>query len=117
MAATIDDALELLEDTGPEFAGGLANHGPMAAEALVVLGRTDALMPWVEKYRPRLQDHPSERKAITRGGGREALGDGARIGDWIAFFDRDLAERPWREVLDEWVAVLAPAAAQLLSRS
>ncbi len=33
MPATIDDALELLEDTGPEYARGAANHGPMAAEA------------------------------------------------------------------------------------
>jgi hypothetical protein len=25
--ATIDDALEVLKDTGPEFGGGLSNHG------------------------------------------------------------------------------------------
>lgn len=108
MTATIDDALALLEGTGPEFAGGLSNHGPMAAEALCVLGRDDALLPWVEKYRTRLQEHPDERNRISRDNWREALGDGARIGDWIAFFGRELSERPWPDVLDEWIAVLAP---------
>ena len=58
MPSTIDEALELLEDTGPEFGGGLANHGPMASEALIELGRADAVIPWVERYKSRLQDHP-----------------------------------------------------------
>ena len=34
MAATMDEVLEILQDTGPEQANGNANHGPMAAEAL-----------------------------------------------------------------------------------
>jgi hypothetical protein len=106
--ATIDEALELLEDTGPEFAGGLANHGPMAAEALVALGRDDAVVPWVERYRTRLQDHPSARSAIDPRDWREALGQGERVGDWIAFFDRQLAEAPWPQVLNTWVERLAP---------
>ena len=54
MTTTIDEALELLEETGPEFGGGLANHGPMAAEALFVLGRGEAVVPWVERYKRRL---------------------------------------------------------------
>src|SRR5262250_610084 len=54
----MEDALELLAPTGPEYAGRLANHGPMAAEALVELSRPDAVVPWVEKYRKRLHDHP-----------------------------------------------------------
>ena len=32
MAGEIDEALELLEGSGPEYTGGLSNHGPMAAE-------------------------------------------------------------------------------------
>jgi hypothetical protein len=106
--STIDEALEILEDTGPEFAGGLSNHGPMAAEALVTLGRGDAVVPWVERYKRRLQDHPESRHPIQTEGWREALGDGNRIGDWIALFDRELAERAWPDVLDEWVTRLAP---------
>ena len=105
---TIDEALEMLEDTGPEFAGGLANHGPMAAEALFALGREQAAVPWVEQYRRRLQGHPEARNPISPESWQEALGDGARVGDWIAFFDRQLAEAPWRDVLETWTARLAP---------
>jgi hypothetical protein len=108
MAATIDDALEILHDTGPEFAGGLANHGPMAAEALFALGRDRAAVPWVERYRRRLREHPDARQPIDPAAWQEALGDGARVGDWIAFFDRELAAAPWRDVLNVWVPRLAP---------
>jgi hypothetical protein len=55
MASTIDEALELLADSGQEFGNGLSNHGPMAAEALVTLGRSEAVVPWVERYKRRLQ--------------------------------------------------------------
>jgi hypothetical protein len=106
--ASIDEALGLLEDTGPEFSGGLANHGPMAAEALLALGRNDVLIPWVEQYRRRLQEHPSERRPILREEWREVLGDPSRAGDWIAFFDRELAGAPWRDVTNTWVERLAP---------
>ena len=105
---TIDDALEALADTGPEFGGGLSNHGPMAADALIALGRADLVMPWVEQYKPQLDDHPAAGRSISRDDWREALGDERRVGDLIAFFDAQLRERPWREVLDEWAVVLAP---------
>ncbi len=108
MPATIDEALEILEDSGPEYAGGLANHGPMAAEALFALGRPDAVIPWVEGYKRRLREHPEARNPIVRDEWREALGDGGRVGDWIAFFDRELADAPWQGVLNEWATRLAP---------
>lgn len=107
MTATIDDALEILEDTGPEFGGGLSNHGPMAAEALLALGRDDAVIPWAENYRRRLREHPEARNPIVDDW-REALGDEKRVGDWVAFFDRQLVERPWRDVLNVWALRLAP---------
>jgi hypothetical protein len=108
MTATIDEALELLEDSGPEFGGGLSNHGPMAAEALVTLGRSGAMIPWVERYKQRLQGRPSGRNPIDPSEWREALGDYSRVADWGAYFERELSERPWRQVLGEWVPVLAP---------
>ena len=108
MTATIDEALEVLEDTGPEFGGGLANHGPMAAEALFALGRGDIAVPWAEQYKRRLRDRPESRNTIGADSWREALGDGARLGDWVVFFERELAAAPWRDVLNEWVGRLAP---------
>ncbi len=39
MNDAMDEVLDILKDTGPEWNGPLANHGPMAAEAIVTLGR------------------------------------------------------------------------------
>ena len=39
----IDEALTILQGYGPEYGGGLSNHAPMAAEALVALRRPEAL--------------------------------------------------------------------------
>jgi hypothetical protein len=103
----MEDALALLASTGPEYHGGLANHGPMAAEALVTLGRFDSVVPWVEGYRRRLGARPSGSRPIATDW-REALGDRKRVGDWIPFFRRRLEERPWRAVVAEWVPRLAP---------
>jgi hypothetical protein len=49
------DALDRLRDTGPEFDGSLANHGPMAAEALVRIGAADAvLLVAADRFRERV---------------------------------------------------------------
>jgi hypothetical protein len=107
-AQAMEEALDLLAPTGPEYNGSLSNHGPMAAEALIALERPDAVVPWVEYYRPRLREHPSGTKTIDSKQWREALGQHGRIGDWIVFFDRRLEERPWHVVLGEWAPRLAP---------
>src|SRR3989442_350980 len=99
MNPTIDDALERLEGTGPEFGGGLSNHGPMAAEALVRLGRDDAVVPWGDRYRRRLGPEPEPREPISDDAWRPALGDVRRVADWVAFFDRRLEEQTWEEVV------------------
>lgn len=39
MPDVLDDAYEQLHTKGPEFGGWLSNHGPMAADALLRLGR------------------------------------------------------------------------------
>jgi len=104
----LEAALERLAPTGPEFAGGLANHGPMAAEALVKMDRPEAVEPWVEAYRRRLNPLPSPREPIRSAEWADALGKADRLGDWIAFFQRQLEEDPWAEVLAVWAERLAP---------
>jgi hypothetical protein len=106
--ATIEDALEILKGTGPEFGRGLSNHGPMAAEALLALGRDEEVVPWVEQYKRQLDVHPVSRSPISRDDWQNALGAISRVGDWISFFDAELTERPWQSVLDEWIVRLAP---------
>ncbi len=104
----IEAALTLLAPTGPEYHGGLANHGPMAAEALVALDRPDAVVPWVEMYRKRLSEHPAGPRPVDPKAWREALGLQGRVGDWIVFFRRELEGRPWKTVLAEWTVRLSP---------
>jgi len=108
--AVMDQALEILARTGPEYGVGLSNHGPMAAEALIRLGRPEAVIPWVELYKSRsnLQGPPEARNPISKKEWRGALGNVSRVGDWIAFFDRELKEASWRSVLGQWIPQLAP---------
>jgi hypothetical protein len=107
----IDETYAIFAGTGPEFAGGLSNHGPMAAEAIAALGRPDAVLKWANRYAKRLEPHPSASSRISETRWRDALGKEKRVGDWIAFFQDALAQSPWPMVLDTWVRRLAPGIA------
>ena len=107
----IEEAYAIFARTGPEFGGGLSNHGPMAAEALAAMKRSDAIGPWAHRYAKRLEPHPSASARISEGEWREALGKEKRVADWIAFFDDALKDASWREVLNRWVARLGPGIA------
>ena len=50
----LDEALERLQLGGLDYGPGLANHGPMAAEALVALGHPALITGLVDGYAPRL---------------------------------------------------------------
>jgi hypothetical protein len=104
----LDAALEQFAQRGPEFGPGLSNHGPMAAEALVALGREEVVVPWAEWYATRLDELPAARSPIARDEWRESLGDIRRAGDWTRYFERELDERPWADVLETWVGRLVP---------
>lgn len=105
----LDDALDYLADCGPEWGPGVSNHGPMAAEALVALGRPEAVSGFVNGYRPMLyRDAPAPSVTIDEGTWRAALGNMRLLGDWNAFFRARLAEAPWREVLAAWWPRLLP---------
>jgi hypothetical protein len=110
MNTTFDEALERLRGTGGEVAGGVApNHGPMAAEALVALGRDDIVVAWADRYRRQLDAMPPASSPVTSGGWAQALGATHRFGDWAAFFRAQLAEAPWPVVFGEWIGRLLPA--------
>lgn len=104
----LDDALEIVHRTGPEFGPGLSNHAPMAAEAMSAMGRGDRAVGWVERYRNRLDEPPRGARPIEPDGWRGALGDIARVADWTAFFKRELDASEWRSVVRDWVPRLAP---------
>ncbi|EPH44870.1 questin oxidase family protein [Streptomyces aurantiacus] len=111
----VNDALERLGDLGYERGVGvdLANHGPMAAEAIAVLGHGDEVAHWTGRYRRALDHHepPAARFALDpadEASWRPALGDFGRAGDWERLFARELATAPWRDVLARWWPRLIP---------
>jgi hypothetical protein len=107
--AIFDEALESIVAASPDLRNGLTNHAPMAIEALCAMGRDDAVMPWLDNYRAGMQPWPASRERIDHANWREALGHLERVADWRAFFDDELKEVPWREMLDRWAARFAPA--------
>lgn len=89
-----------------EYGGGLANHGPMAAEALEVLGH-EALVPaFVDVYAPRL-GVIEVGTSIDAAGQGDALGSG-RDADWVATFLAAFDRSTWRDVLEAWLPTLLP---------
>jgi hypothetical protein len=105
----LDDALTVFAATAPTYGQlGLANHGPMAAEALDHLGRATAIEGWVTRYRPRLEDAPPPAGPLADDAWPGALGQGARYPEWLALFERELADRPPAAVVGEWVPRLLP---------
>jgi hypothetical protein len=108
---TLLDALDRLRGTGPEFDGFLANHGPMAAEALTRLGGADALPRWVDGYLVRLDSAPSVRRGIGEADWREHLGDETLLGDWTAYLRTQAQEMSWRDLLRQWWPRLLPGLA------
>jgi hypothetical protein len=107
---TLDPALDLLADCGPDLSNGFTSHAPMVVEALCALGRPEAVMPWLERYRPGLLPRPAPQAPIEAAAWRAALGDEARSADWMALLQGELADTPWREVVARWLARLAPGA-------
>ncbi|MBO3674829.1 questin oxidase family protein [Streptomyces sp. NEAU-YJ-81] len=110
-SGTLDEALERLHASGPEHEGWLSNHAPMAVEALVRHGQGRTVHRWLDRYRDKLEEMPGSYARITEENWHEALGDPRRLADWPAYFDRELADRPWRDVLAAWWPRLLPGIA------
>jgi len=108
----LNEAYQRFHRTGPEWGEDqLTNHGPMAVEVLIRRGYADVVAGWVDRYERRLDLLPTATDRITDENWAEALGAGRRIGDWTAYFRRQLAEQPWRDVLVRWWPRLLPGIA------
>ncbi|UCM90360.1 questin oxidase family protein [Streptomyces marincola] len=104
----LDEGLQRLHRSGPERLGRLTNHAPMAIEALAARGRAGSVHRWLDRYARKLEDFPPRVEPITAASWEPALGDPRRAADWIDHFSREIAARPWREVLTEWWPRLLP---------
>ena len=110
-ADVLDEGLARLAVTGPEFRGGLSNHGPMAAEAMIRLGRPEAVEPWLDGYLPLLEEPPRASDRITDQTWPEAMGVTRRVTDWELYLRDQLADEPWQLVLARWWQRLVPGLA------
>ena len=79
----------------------------MAAEALRALGHPALIEGLVDVYAPRVQPL-RVGEPIPEAQRAEALGDPSRLPDWVATYDRELAARPWTELLAEESERLLP---------
>lgn len=104
----MDEVLDLLEDAGPEYGPGFSSHAPMAAEALLAMGRKDTIIPWVTGYRKRLPGNPAPGLPVIGGSWSDALGSIGRYADWVACFEEELRGGNWHTVLNVWVPRLLP---------
>lgn len=107
-SGVLDEALERLHTSGPERLGRLTNHAPMVVEALAAHGQSAAVHRWLDLYEPKLEEFPASFAPVTEADWRTALGDPRRAADWIAYFTREVAERPWRDLLAAWWPRLLP---------
>ncbi len=102
-----DDALERFHRVDLEYADGLANHGPMGAEALESLGHQALIPAFVDLYSPRLLMLEVGRP-LGDAEAHASLGDVSRRGDWVATYEARLAGGDWRAVVASEVPPLLP---------
>jgi len=96
---SLDEALARFQLGGLEYLGGRANHGPMAAEALVALGHPALLDGWIDVYAPRLP--PLEvGEPIAVPDRAAARGRPERMPDWVATWEAELERVGWRPLLE-----------------
>ncbi|MEW2386469.1 questin oxidase family protein [Micromonospora sp. NPDC047707] len=110
-SSILDEAYERVRHTGPERDGWLSNHAPMAAEALVHRGHERAVHQWIDAYADKLEERPRGIRPIRSDEWRDPLGDPVRTGDWLNYFDRELAGETWPDVLVRWWPRLLPGIA------
>jgi hypothetical protein len=106
----LDDALGVFAATAPEVGShGLANHGPMAAEVLSQLGRPDLIAGWTADYAKNLSAAPpAAARGLSEADWPAALGDPSRFPEWLTLFESEMADRPPRAVVGEWIPRLVP---------
>src|SRR2546427_7494364 len=70
--------------------------------------RGEAALPWLDRYRTGMTIWPGQHGHISAEAGDAALGRLDRVADWRAFFDNELQEAPWRDVINRWTTRLMP---------
>ena len=66
------------------------------------------MLPFVERYRRRLEAAPDPGRPVGEDEWESALGSFGRWPDWVARFERDLSEQSAGEVVARWIPRLVP---------
>ncbi len=116
LTSELDEAFEQLGRLDFELPNGFVNHGPMACEALATLGFEGEIGPWVRRFEFLVGPGPQPVRPTSTGEfvTHDALGEYARLPEWIGFFDEVIQADGWSQVIGEWVPVLMPALATAL---
>jgi hypothetical protein len=112
----LDDAFDRVSALDFAVPNPFVNHGPMACEALVALGREGELDAWVrgfessmgEAVRPVDPAWPSDFDWAAH------LGQPHLLPEWMGWFGRSIGDDGWRSVVEVWVPRLAPGLAAAL---
>jgi Questin oxidase-like len=107
----LDEAFERMAGSDFELPNGFVNHGPMACEALAVLGREDLVDSWARRSADMTGEGPAPVPPL--GGDafdwQDALGRYERLPEWLGYFAATIGDEGWRAVVARWVPRLVPA--------
>lgn len=102
----LDQALPRFQRGCLEYGQDSSNHGPMAAEALEILGHGALIPALTDVYTPRLGVF-ALGQAIEPDAMEAALGNG-EDGHWVATFLDRIETSSWSATVQEWLPRLLP---------
>jgi hypothetical protein len=109
----LDEAYERLNGAWLENERGFVNHGPMACEALCVMGLDTEIAAWADRSaRPRRSNARASHGLITEWEG--SLGQSHLLDEWVGHFAHHIKEFGWRDTVAIWVPRLMPSMAAKL---
>ncbi|MEI1279283.1 questin oxidase family protein [Leptospira venezuelensis] len=104
----LDIALEDILNYSADLKNGLTSHTTMVIEALYSLGRPEKIPAWLDSYKSEFKPKGPIIKEITEENYKAALGNTDRNTDWVNFFQTELKQKDWKDILDLWVKRFSP---------
>jgi hypothetical protein len=107
-ADLLDAGLERFQARYPSTNVHGSNHVPMVIEALFVLGRADAIAPWLADNLDQVGPDTKASRRVEAERWRESLGRHELYPDWRELFLAELRSDDWRTVVRRWVPRFVP---------
>ena len=108
-SSVLDEAFERMAASSAfDLPNGFVNHGPMGCEALEALGLDDQIDAWARRF-ARVPGPAVEPIATATFDWQEALGNDARLPEWIGHIRGAIEGEGWPRVVEVWVPRLMPA--------